>query len=84
MKKDSNLSNRVQKKLISIQELSEMIGICESTLYTWVKSKKINGVYKFRKCVRFDLKSVLQWISEHEVKQGNDQEDEFRDPRDSN
>lgn len=66
IKNDS--AERAKKRLISVQELSEMIGICESTLYSWTKSKKIDGVHKFGRCIRFDYESVILWISEHEVK----------------
>lgn len=70
MKKD--FVKQDKKRLIDIHELSDMIGICESTLYSWAKSRKIGGVYKFGRCIRFDYDSVLLWISEHEMKGDSD------------
>jgi excisionase family DNA binding protein len=54
------------KRYISIQELSEYIGITKGTLYVWVCYKRIPYV-KIGKRVKFDLKEIDDWITMQKV-----------------
>jgi len=56
----------MQKRYLSIKELSEYINIPVGTLYVWVWQKRIPHV-KFSRLVRFDLKAIDEWVGEKNV-----------------
>lgn len=56
----------MEKILINIKELSELLGISVSTLYTWVSQRKI-PYSKIGHSVKFDLTRMEKWIKEHSV-----------------
>lgn len=56
----------MQKKLITVNELSEMIGIKVNTLYIWVSQKRIPYV-KVGRLTKFDLQAIDGWIKENTV-----------------
>ncbi|MFZ3136719.1 MAG: helix-turn-helix domain-containing protein [Thermodesulfovibrionales bacterium] len=48
-------------KLITIKEVSEMIGVKPSTLYQWAELGQIPCI-KINGALRFDIEDVLNWI----------------------
>ncbi len=58
----------IQKRLLNITELSEMIGIKQGTLYVWVCQRKLPYL-KVGKLVKFDLKEIDTWLEEKRVKE---------------
>ena len=52
------------KNILTIKELSEIISIKPSTLYSWSMQKKIPFI-KIGKKVLFDLAEVMVWIESH-------------------
>lgn len=47
----------MQKRYLSVKEVSEYINISVNTIYSWVWQKRIPHV-KFGRLVRFDLKAI--------------------------
>ncbi len=60
----------MQKRLITIKEASEYLGISVNTLYSWVSQKKIDYV-KMGRLVKFDLKILDKYIENHSVEAVN-------------
>lgn len=58
------------KRLISVPELSEMIGVKVSTLYEWVSKKSIPYV-KVGRLTKFDEAKIDKWIVERSVEPRN-------------
>lgn len=56
----------MNKRLISIRELSELTGLSISTLYSWVSQKRIPYI-KCGRLTRFDTKKIEQWIEKHSI-----------------
>jgi len=61
------------KKLITVDELSIYLSLPKATIYTWVCLKRIPGVVKLGRAVRFDLAAIDRWIAEN----GASQEDPY-------
>ena len=55
------------KRLLKIDELSEMIGMSKSCIYTWVSQEKI-PVVKCGRAVRFDPVAIESWIKDNQKK----------------
>jgi excisionase family DNA binding protein len=49
-------------KLMNVQELSEMLGVKEKTLYQWAELQQIPSI-KMNGTLRFDPKDIEKWIS---------------------
>ncbi len=60
--------NTVNKRLINIQELSELTGLSMSTLYSWVSQRRIPFV-KCGRLTKFDLQKINDWIEESSVEE---------------
>ena len=56
----------MEKRLINIKELSEMIGVKNDTLYRWVSQKRIPYV-KAGRLTKFDLEAIDEWIKDSSV-----------------
>ena len=56
----------MNKRLINIQELSELTGLSMSTLYSWVSQRRIPFV-KCGRLTKFDLERINDWIEESSV-----------------
>ena len=54
----------MEKRLLSIKELSQYLGVKEHTLYIWVSQRRIPFV-KCGRLTKFDLKSIDKWIDEN-------------------
>ena len=59
-------TNRIQRRLISIQETSDYTGIPVSTLYKWVGQRKIPHV-KMGRLVKFEPAKLDEWIKQQSV-----------------
>ena len=56
----------MNKRLININELSELTGLSMSTLYSWVSQRRIPFV-KCGRLTKFDLERINDWIEESSV-----------------
>lgn len=55
-------TNGIKKRLITIQEIAQLTGLSEGTLYQWVAQKKGIPYVKVGRLTKFDLKDVEKWI----------------------
>ncbi len=60
----------MQRRLITLKEASEYLGISVNTLYSWVSQKKIDYV-KIGRLTKFDLKVLDRYIDNNTVEAGN-------------
>ncbi len=60
----------MQKRLITIIEASEYLGISVNTLYSWVSQKKIAYV-KIGRLTKFDLRIIDKFIENNSVEAVN-------------
>ena len=51
----------MQKRLLSVQETAEYLGLKVQTLYNWVSQRKIPFV-KCGKLLKFDILKLDRWI----------------------
>lgn len=56
----------MQKALIDIKELSELLSIKPKTLYSWVREGKIPFV-KINGLLRFRLNKIMAWLESKEI-----------------
>jgi len=56
----------MQKRLLNINEVSQMIGIQVDTLYRWVSQRRIPYV-KVGRLTKFDVVAIDEWIKEYSV-----------------
>ena len=56
----------MERKYLSIKELSEYLGIPKHTIYSWTSMKKIPYV-KLGRAIRFDMTEIESWIKERRV-----------------
>ena len=57
----------MRKRLIDIEELSEMLSVKKPTIYWWVRGNQIPHV-KLGRLVRFDIEKVEDWLQKREVR----------------
>ncbi len=60
----------MQKRLITVKEASEYLGIKVNTLYSWVSQKKIDYV-KMGRLTKFDLKVLDKYIENNTIEAVN-------------
>ena len=53
-------------KLLNVQEVAELLGVKKSTIYQWTSQGFIPYV-KVGKLVRFNVDTVIKWLSEKET-----------------
>jgi len=58
----------MDRRLINIQELSELTGLSTSTIYSWVSQRRIPFV-KCGRLTKFDLQRIDEWIEESSVEE---------------
>ena len=58
------------RRFMNIHELSEFLGICVNTIYSWVSQDKIPFL-KVGRLLRFDVGKIEIWLANraHEVKE---------------
>ena len=59
----------MNRRLIDVQELSELTGLSKNTIYCWVSQRRIPFV-KCGRLTKFDLQKIEEWIEEHSVEEG--------------
>ena len=55
------------RKLLTMNEASEYLGISKLTLYGWVSERKL-GFIKVGRLVKFKQEHLDRWIEQHTVK----------------
>ena len=65
-----------EKRLLTIKEASEYLGISVKGLYNMVNRREL-PFYKIGKRVRFDMKQLDEWIEKHKVESVDNQVDDF-------
>ena len=55
-------------KLLTVEEITKMLGIKKSTLYSWVHAKSIPHIKIGRRCLRFRESDIKEWIASMEVR----------------
>ena len=56
----------LNKRLLTVQELAEYIGISKDTIYSHVSQRRIPFV-KIGRLLKFDLKAIDDWIAQNSV-----------------
>lgn len=54
-------------KLLNAQEIADLLGVKKSTIYQWTSQEFIPYV-KIGKLVRFNVDTVMKWLSKKETK----------------
>ena len=54
-------------KLLTVEEITKMLGIKKSTLYSWVHAKSIPHIKIGRRCLRFRERDIIEWIDAKEA-----------------
>jgi excisionase family DNA binding protein len=57
------MSDRAEKLLIDIHELSALIGISVGTLYHWVSEGRVPCVRFSQRCLRFSVPEIERWLA---------------------
>ena len=60
----------MQKRLLTVNEASEYLGIKVNTLYSWVSQKKIDYV-KMGRLTKFDIRLIDKYIENNSVEAVN-------------
>jgi len=55
--------SKVEKRLLTTEELSQYIGSPRTTIWTWVCLGKIPGVRRLGRSLRFEKLEIDAWIS---------------------
>ena len=64
----------MKKRIVSIEELSEYLGMPKGTLYHWVSQRRIPGM-KLGRSTRFDITEIDSWLSSRTFRPENSQEE---------
>lgn len=56
----------MERRFLSIVELSQYLSVKENTIYSWVSQRKI-PFKKLGRLVRFSLEEVEEWIKQKSV-----------------
>ena len=56
----------MEKKLLSLDETAQYLGVKKPTLYSWVFQRKIPYL-KVGRLVKFDLHKLTQWLEQRSV-----------------
>jgi len=58
----------MERRYLSIKELSEYLGLTTKTLYVWVCHKKI-PYFKLGRLVKFDLREIEDWMAKKKIEE---------------
>jgi len=50
-------------KLLNYDEVADMLQTPKTTLYSWVKQRKIPHIRISERVVRFDREAIVEWLS---------------------
>lgn len=56
------------EKLLTKEQVMEMLGIAKSTLYCWVWQRKIPHIKVGNRCLRFRERDILEWIASKAIR----------------
>ena len=56
----------MEKRYLTVKELSEYLGIPRHTIYCWISMRKIPFV-KMGRLVRFDIEAIQKWVQQRKV-----------------
>ncbi len=62
--------DKMQKRLLTVAEASNYLGISVNTLYSWVSQKKIDYI-KIGRLTKFDLKVIDKFIENNTTEATN-------------
>jgi len=58
----------MNRRLLNVEELSELTGLSKNTIYCWVSQRRIPFV-KLGRLTKFDLEKIEEWIEENSVRE---------------
>jgi excisionase family DNA binding protein len=58
----------MEKRFLSIQELSEYLGVRKGTVYVWVCQRRIPYL-KIGKLVKFDMREIENWLKNKRIEE---------------
>ncbi len=61
-----NTASPIQRRLLTVKELSAYLGISQDTIYTQVSKRRVPFV-KIGRLLKFDLKAIDEWITQNSV-----------------
>lgn len=54
-------------KLLSIDELTKILGVTKATIYSWTSQNKIPHIKLSKRLLKFREKDIIEWISKRSV-----------------
>mgnify|MGYP001596025123 CR=1 FL=1 len=66
--------DKMEKRLLSVKELSGYLSMPTATVYTMVSLKKLPGVVRLGRALRFEKAAIDEWVSGQAAPQANAQE----------
>lgn len=54
----------MEKRLLSVRELSEYVSLPKNSIYTMVSLRKLPGVVRLGRALRFEKTAIDAWINE--------------------
>lgn len=54
-------------RLLNVEEVADLLGVSEKTIYNWVYERRIPHVKPTRGTVRFKVSALRQWIESRSV-----------------
>ena len=58
----------MNRRLLNVEELSELTGLSKNTIYCWVSQRRIPFV-KVGRLTKFDLQKIDHWIEENSIRE---------------
>ena len=58
----------MNRRLLNVNEVSQLTGLSKNTIYCWVSQRRIPFV-KIGRLTKFDLEKINQWIEENSVQE---------------
>lgn len=68
----------MKKRIVTIEELSEYLGMPKGTLYHWVSQRRIPFV-KLGRSTRFDITAIDGWLAGRSFRPENSREEAIHD-----
>ncbi len=61
------MRKKLNKRLLSVEELAQYLNLRKQTIYNWLHNKKITGI-KIGKVWRFEKEEIDKWLQKHKMK----------------
>ena len=55
------------EKLLSIDDLAEMLGVTKATIYSWTSQNKIPHIKLSKRLLKFRENEIIDWISKKSI-----------------